>query len=120
MKAIVLSTMVSILLFAGCVPPQTPFFWGEYSSTLYNYKKAPDDKTFAEHKRSLIVIITESPKKRLPVPPGVYAEYGYMLIVEGNEKEGLENMDKELALYPESRIFVETLKKAFTKKGDES
>jgi len=108
-----------IVLLAGCMPPQTPFYWGDYSVSLYNYKKTPDDKTFAEHKQSLIVIITESPNKPLPVPPGIYAEYGYMLILEGKEQEGLEYMDKEVTLYPESRIFVERLKRAF-KKGDES
>lgn len=118
MKITLLLVPVFALLI-GCVPPQTTFFWGEYSSTLYNYKKTPDDKTREEHKKALLVIITESPNKRLPVPPGVQAEYGYMLILEGKDKEGLEFFEKEILLYPESRIFIERLKQALNR-GKES
>jgi hypothetical protein len=109
----ILST--ALLFLIGCVPPQAPFFWGDYSSTLYSYKKTPDEKTLAAHKASLLLIITESPKKKLPVPPGVYAEYGYMLVLEGKETEGLEYLDKELSLYPESSVFILRLKQAYQK-----
>ncbi|HLA69094.1 MAG TPA: DUF4810 domain-containing protein [Bacteroidota bacterium] len=111
----ILSTVLLFLI--GCVPPGQAFFWGDYSSTLYSYKKTPDEKTLAAHKESLLLIITESPKKKLPVPPGVYAEYGYMLVLEGKEAEGLGYLDKELSLYPESGVFIARFKQAYQKKG---
>lgn len=117
MKMSYLMAMAFCMGLSACIPPQSTFFWGEYSGTLYNYKKTPDEKTFGEHKQSLFVIITESPKKKLPVPPGVYAEYGYMLILEGKEQEGMEYFDKEVALYPEAAIFIQRLKKGY-KKGE--
>jgi len=98
-----------LIFYVGCVPP-TLFYWGDYSSSLYDYTKNPDEKTLAVHKKSLQDIIEISPKRSLRVPPGVYAEYGFLLIKEGKENEGLENFDKEISLYPESTIFIQRLK----------
>jgi hypothetical protein len=44
------------------------------------------------------------------VPPGVNAEYGYLLLKEDNEVEGMEFLDKEMGLYPESVIFIQRIK----------
>jgi len=115
MKNLIFILSTVFLLLVGCVPPETTFFWGDYSGTLYAYKKTPDEKTLADHKASLLLIITESPKKKLPVPPGVYAEYGYLLVLEGKEDEGLGYLDKELSLYPESRVFITRMKQAYQK-----
>lgn len=101
-------------LLAGCAP-QALFYWDDYSETLYQYKKAPDDKSLAERVKSLEKIITESPKQRKAVPPGVYAEYGYILLKQGKVPEGMGNLDKEAKLYPESSIFVGRLKEEYTR-----
>ncbi len=106
MKIYILCAAGAILfLLAGCTP-ETEFYWGDYSSTLYAYKKAPDDKTLATHKKTLNDIITVSAKKHIPVPPGVYAELGYLLIKEDKLKDGLVLLDKEMQAYPESREFI--------------
>jgi hypothetical protein len=105
---------ILLVFFVGCTPP-TLFYWGDYSSTLYDLTKNPDDKTLAPHKKSLQDIIVMSPQRRLQVPPGVYAEYGFMLIKEGKETEGLENFDKEISLYPESKVFIQRLKNEFVR-----
>ena len=99
-----------ILVFlAGCAP-QEIFYWGDYSTTLYDYKKNPDEKTLAAHKKSLIDIIAVSPQKNRRIPPGVYAEYGFLLIKDGKEGEGLQYFEKEITLYPESKIFIQRLR----------
>ena len=72
----VIATII-ILQFIGCAP-ETQFYWGNYSQTLYAYKKSPSDKTLAEHKKSLSEIISVSKSKRKAVPPGVYAELGFI------------------------------------------
>jgi hypothetical protein len=101
--------LFSLVFLIGCAP-QPLFYWGDYSSSLYDYKKSPDEKTLAAHEKSLLDIIVTSPKKHLHVPPGIYAEYGYLLINDGKENEGLEYFDKEIVLYPESKVFVQRLK----------
>lgn len=98
-----------LVFLVGCVP-QTIFYWGDYSTSLYDYNKNPDEKTLAAHKKSLQDIIAVSPKKHLNVPPGVYAEYGFLLIKEGKENDGLECFDNEIKLYPESIVFIQRLK----------
>jgi hypothetical protein len=98
-----------LICFIGCAP-KSIFYWGDYSETLYDYKKNPDEKTLAAHEKSLQDIITASPKKHKQVPPGVYAEYGFLLIKDGKEQEGLVYFDKEATLYPESIVFIQRLK----------
>jgi hypothetical protein len=101
--------LILLVFLVGCAP-QSLFYWGDYSSSLYDYKKNPDDKTLIAHKKSLQDIIAVSPQKNLKVPPGVNAEYGYLLIKEGKESEGLGYFDKEIKLYPESQVFIQRLK----------
>ena len=110
----ILIALVITVLFIGC-KPESLFFWGNYSKTLYSYKKDPNDKTLAEHKKSLNEIISQSTLKRKRIPPGVYAELGYILLKEGKEQEGMECMNKEITLFPESQIFIEKLRAEFQK-----
>lgn len=113
MKARTIIAMLFLGLLVGCATNKTLFYWGDYSETLYAFKKNPDDKTLAAHKKSLLDIIDKSPKQNRPVPPGVYAEYGYLLLKEGKENEGFEFLSKEETQYPESKLFVQRLRQEF-------
>jgi len=114
MKTTRIITFLTLALLAGCAPSKVPFYWGEYSSTLYDLKKNPDDKTLEAHKKELLVIMEESGKRKKNVPPGVNAEYGYILLRSGNEAEGMEFLDKEADLYPESIVFIQRLKAEYS------
>ncbi|MDD8018708.1 MAG: DUF4810 domain-containing protein [Bacteroidota bacterium] len=103
---------IIVMQFIGC-KPEAQFFWGNYSKTLYAYKKSPSDKTLADHKKSLTEIISVSLRKRKPVPPGVYAELGFIFEKEGNSKDGMDNFNQEIILYPESKEFIEKLENGF-------
>jgi hypothetical protein len=105
--------LIFLLLFAfltGCQTSKGIFYWGNYSETLYELKKEPDEKTLETHKEQLLKIIETSMKKNKLVPPGVYAEYGYLLLKEGKEDEGMEYLNKEESNFPESRTFIERIK----------
>ena len=99
-----------LIFYVGCFQPPAIFYWGNYSTSLYEYKKNPDEKTLATHKKALLDIIAKSPQKRMQVPPGIYAEYGFMLMKEGKVEEGQEYFNKEISLYPESKVFIQRLK----------
>ena len=90
MKSTFVIVVALVTLLTGCAPSQKTFYWGEYSSTLYDYKKNPDEKTLEAYQKQLTLIIEESGKKKIKVPPGVYAEYGYILMKDGKEAEGME------------------------------
>ena len=45
------------------------------------------------------------------VPPGLYAEKAYMLLKAGNKQEALRYFDLEIKSYPESKLFIDRIKK---------
>ena len=52
---------------------------------------------------------------RRTVPPGLCAEYGYMLIKQNKIEEGKKLLQKEVVLYPESEVFIKTILKQLEK-----
>lgn len=115
MKTVLVIAILSTAGLTGCITSEKTFYWGEYSSTLYDLKKNPDEKTLAEHKKQLLLIIEESDKRRRNVPPGVFAEYGYMLLKEGKEQTGMEYLQKEITVYPESAVFIQRIKSEYSR-----
>jgi len=116
MKTQCIIAFLALAMFAGCATSGKTFYWGEYSSTLYDLKKNPDEKTLEAHKKTLLLIMEESGKREKQVPPGVYAEYGYILLRSGNEADGMEFLDKETSLYPESAIFIQRIKSEYARR----
>jgi len=118
-----MKTVISLLavfvftLLAGCITPHNrpTYIWQNYSSSLYNLKKTPTDTNLKNHKELLLNIIEESKKENCRVPPGVYCEYGYLLLKDGQKEEALRYFDLEEQTYPESKIFIKNLKAYATK-----
>jgi hypothetical protein len=95
-------------MFAGCsTVTEAGYYWGDYGPTLYKYTKSPTDETLAAHIESLQNIIAKSDEKSLRVPPGIYAELGYIENQRGNHETSNTYYENEIALYPESRLFLE-------------
>ncbi|MCK6541690.1 DUF4810 domain-containing protein [bacterium] len=109
--------IITVLMFTvGCTPTRTTiFYWGNYSSALYKYKKTPDESTRAAYKSALKEILDNAKKKFKKIPPGVHAEYGYVLAQEGDIVGGQEYFGKELQLYPESKEFVAKLQQEISR-----
>jgi len=103
---------LSMLLFIsiGCAPQQqSMYYWGDYSGSLYKVHKDPNETNVGEHQALLENIIKESESRNLRVPPGVYAELGYIYSLKKNTNEALNFFNKEKQIYPESTIFMENL-----------
>lgn len=98
-------------IITGCAP-QKMYYWGNYSSTLYNYRKKPGPETLLKHKEELKKIVKESSIKSLRIPPGVYAELGYIYLRQNNFKEAINYFQLEKKIYPESHVFMDRLVKA--------
>ena len=101
--------IAAVLALSGCATTvtETGYYWGKYSSTLYDYTKNPSDETMAAHVEELEKIITESAERELRVPPGVHAELGYIKAKQGDGGTAMTHYESEMALYPESRVFLE-------------
>jgi hypothetical protein len=73
-------------------------------------KKADEkstNKIIKEYKK----IINEQKGIRKSIPPGMCADYGFLLIQKGNKADGIANLKKEIALYPESKVFIDRILK---------
>ena len=102
---------ILVLFLSGCAP-QRMYYWGDYSNTLYNSKKNPSDKSVLEHQQALEKILEESQKNNLRVPPGVYAELGYIYFRQNKKDLAIKNFNMEKQLYPESSLLMNRLENA--------
>jgi len=115
-RSILLFVFVGLL--SGCATQKPLYYWGNYSSSLYKYKKAPTEENLKAHQAVLLKIIDESNKLNLRVPPGVCCEYGYLLLKEGKEAEAMQYLDLEEKTYPESKPFLDRFRAKWIEKKE--
>lgn len=107
--------LLLVLLFAsGCATSNQLYSWDNYPTTLYKYKKDPTEENLQKHKEMIVSIIKTSEEQGRRVPPGVYCEYGFLLLKEGKTSEAVIYFDLEEKTYPESGVFIKNIK-AFIK-----
>ncbi len=115
---IILFLFLVISFIVGCAQERL-YYWGNYSQTLYSYKKLPKEENLQAHKACLVKIIEESNKMNKRTPPGVCCEYGYILLKEGKTREASYYFEMEEKNYPESKLFVTRLKEFMTQNKEE-
>ncbi len=119
-KLIIFIVFLTSIFFTGCMPKQM-YYYGNYSKTLYAFENNQSEKTLVNHKQELEKIISESEVRNLSVPPGIYAELGYINLKANNSKEAIRLFQTESQLYPESKHLMDRLiKSAKSKEGVES
>ena len=97
---------VGMLFLASCAQ-QNLYTWGKYQEAAYAYTKNNTEKDIEALIKAYQYIIDNQKSGRKTVPPGICADYGFLLIQRGRVNEGLKLMKMEIALYPESRVFIE-------------
>jgi hypothetical protein len=112
---IILSPLIFLI---GCVSQPKMYYFGDYSRTLYTMEKNQNDESLLKHKQELEKIITESEKIKRAVPPGIYAELGYINLKANNTNEAVRLFQKESEIYPESKYFMDRLIKKATLKDN--
>lgn len=110
-KAITFAAMaLAGMILAGCAEGPKPLYhYGSYSDAYYAFKKEPGEKSMGEFKSSIEKLIGESDAKGLRVPPGMFANLGYIHLKMNNPQQAVENFEKEKALYPEARHFMDRM-----------
>jgi len=100
--------IISMLILFGSCAPTKMYYWGKYDQASYKHNKNQSKESQEELFSAFDDIIKKKNKgTRKVVPPGVYADYGFLLIKDGQIQKGKEMLEKELALYPESRKMVD-------------
>lgn len=108
-KLLFISSLVLLLTTSCSVKQPALYSWSSYSDATYNYIKSHSDEDKARLIKTYESIIKKQKGTRKCVPPGVYADYGYLLIESGEKDKGKEMLEKEIALYPESKVFIERI-----------
>ena len=105
-RALALGLLITAL--AGCVtPPAQKYHWGSYDPSLYGYYKDPTK--LGELNASLEAIVKAGEANRAVMPPGIYAEYGYLQLQQGNNAQAIELFKQEKALWPEATVFMDRM-----------
>ncbi len=111
-----IAAAVAVMALTSCTPTAKSLYsWYDYEDATYQYSKKQTDelkvKVLEQYKK-----LTENQKgTRGVVPPGLYAEYGYMLYMNGKKEEGLSFLKQEIKLYPESETYISRIIKQLEK-----
>jgi hypothetical protein len=91
----------------GCVTNHQRYGWGSYDPSLYAYYKDPTKE--AALAEALAAIISAADSNHALVPPGIYAEYGYLQLQEGKNLAAVELFKQEESHWPESKVFMDRM-----------
>lgn len=109
-KIAAIPLILSLAFVSGCTNvTEAGYYWGDYSSTLYKYNKNPSKESLVAHENELLEIINYSQEKGLTVPPGIYAEIGYLNSKRGDYDKAREFYNAEIQSFPASKQFLERL-----------
>lgn len=106
-RLIVTVAVLCAAVLPGCATRQSKYEWGKYDPTLYAYYRDPTK--VGELSESLEAIIKAADANRATVPPGVYAEYGYLQLQQGKSSEAISLFRLEETHWPESKVFMDRM-----------
>ena len=106
LRTLILSPLI-LLVAAGCVTQHQRYDWGSYDPSLYGYYKNPAN--VGELSASLAAVIDAASTNHATVPPGIYAEYGYLQLQQGKNSAAIDLFKQEESHWPESKIFMDRM-----------
>lgn len=137
-----------ILMFSSC-STTSMYYWGPvsisdnttgYEKSIYNYFKYQSPESVCNMIETYRDIMIECEANERMIPPGVCADFGYILLNPENatyfdeyatksqkrlmdgivfSEYGKELLEKEIELYPESRQFIEPILKRMSSENKE-
>lgn len=105
MRKILLLTIIA-LGGVSCATQTQLYNWKGYDDAVYAYTKTTDEKSVENLMAVYQKLMNNSGGSRKVPPPGVCADYGFLLIQGGKIDEGKALLIKETTLYPESKKFI--------------
>ena len=98
----------SLLVLASLTGCSTPsiYHWGKFEDGLHHRYVS---ENHAEADTYLLETIRTSEQQNLRVPPGAYADYGFLLFKRGDRDGAIAYFEKEKQFFPESSAFMTKL-----------
>ncbi len=95
--------LAGALFLSGCAP--TLYYWGDYNESLeQRYEKENPNRA----EQLLREQMTEYNTGK-QVPPGMYADYGFLLYRRGDTGGAIAFFEKEKKTFPESALLMDKL-----------
>jgi hypothetical protein len=104
---LILAVAMLCAALPGCAVNHEKYAWGKYDPSLYAYYKDPTK--VGELTASLAAVVNAAESKGVPVPPGIYAEYGYLQLQQGKSNEAIDLFKREETHWPESKVFMDRM-----------
>lgn len=79
------------------------YTWGEYDYALYDFYQSPENR--GTYRTALEEVMDDASDSR-PVPPGLYAELGYIELEDGNTERAIHMFQLEMQTWPESAVLM--------------
>lgn len=115
-RGVVFSFLAAGLLIS-CAPQQR-FVWGSYESELYGYYKDPErlenlmkalETAIARGEEAAKSDASSDGAKPRRIAPGLYAEYGYLLLIKNESDKARSYFEKEKQTWPESVTLMDKM-----------
>lgn len=97
---------ICVIAMTSCQTQTSLYSWYGSENATYTYTKRATDETLEKAMEQYEKVLKKQNGLRKTVPPGVNAEYGYLLCKAGKKKEGLALLRAEIQAYPESEKFI--------------
>ena len=108
-------SIVCVMAMSSCSTQKSLYSWYDSEDASYTYTKRGTEKTLEEAMVQYKKVIEKQKGVRKVVPPGVNAEYGFLLYKAGKKEEGLALLKAEIKAYPESEKFISKIIKQLEK-----
>lgn len=106
---------ICVIAFTSCATQKSLYSWYDSEDATYKYTKRGTDELLTKAMAQYEKVISKQKGIRKIVPPGVNAEYGYLLYKAGKKEEGLALLKAEIKAYPESETFISRIIKQLEK-----
>lgn len=106
---------ICVIALVSCQTNQSLYSWYDSEDATYKYTKRGTDELLTKAMAQYEKVIEKQKGVRKVVPPGVNAEYGYLLYKAGKKEEGLALLRAEITAYPESEKFISRIIKQLEK-----
>lgn len=103
MKWVAISLAAAMV--TGCAGPGTIYEWGGYQPALNGYTKSGDTAQF----ETVLLATIANGEDKGRVPPGIYAELGFLLFNTNRPAEAVIFFQREKEAFPESAILMDRL-----------
>lgn len=110
-KLLLFSQVSLLLLVTACVSTPPLYVWNDYSTTSYNYIKNTNEETEAKLLATYENLINGKKGSRELPPPGICADYAFLLMKKGKMDEAKKMLAMEMTNYPESSVYVQNVLK---------